>query len=724
MIAKGSSEASGWRLVGLRRSEKGWHIGAGRAIDEHEVNELQAKFDFVTELAEQEEFQRFIGSGRRLAEIFARGAEELEEDDVLSKRTQAATRDELLAASKLAVGLERHLAGDLKQRYGPVDARAQRFEATRARIRSSPPMLLFTNAAAPEAGAPLVAVDGTLFFASVLSTPAWEVILGGTGVLAALVRAHLEAVRDEFRPIYEEVKKIADAVTDGYPTLVYLRIDEETDEVSGLQLKSVPFHEAEAIRQILSQRAGALPTVEQVQAMAVALESVRLEQHLRFGGTSASHSVVGGNVHEGIEQPSSAEIELDRDLLGSVPIDYWSPVTYVLEQGPMRQQRLRGSVQKAKQAGAKLVVDVEDAVELSEHTAHGMLVEGMSPEEVITSLIRQSGLPSETIRMEHPPESGEQEVFEVFAGLRGISANEEIPVGDCSLARREVGLDAVTGFTLGEDEAGGARLIEEFRHADSYLRARIETNEIDFAEDEGLARARTSVAWLVVRGRFGEASLPNGEVQRFERELSMRVAEMGPVVLVRGISSGRRWLRWPSGRGEPAHQAIERGSLSLTPPLPADVGGSTRQGLLALERAVRETDPLAQVQALWQGIEAYVAGTKARKRLFSSTQLDSIRKSLSDDWTPREMKKLNWALGMLNEPSAREMLRWRLRRDDVRITDEELTVLMNLREVRNDIVHGRPVKEPPRAEAINQSIGLVARMLVQRIAGMATENSY
>jgi hypothetical protein len=52
------------------------------------------------------------------------------------------------------------------------------------------------------------------------------------------------------------------------------------------------------------------------------------------------------------------------------------------------------------------------------------------------------------------------------------------------------------------------------------------------------------------------------------------------------------------------------------------------------------------------------------------------------------------------------------------VTDDELAVLDDLYDIRNDIVHGRPVERPPQRDQINYGISIVSRMLVHRVAAL------
>jgi hypothetical protein len=705
-----------WSLGALSRSGDAWQIRAVRDLNEEAVAGLRPKFEFIHHLAQQEAFTRFLSSARRWQPIISEAEEEFTEEGVLSRRTQQAAGEEAPLTLSLALAVERDLLSDLEERLGRESAGARALRAARDRLRTAEPMLLFANALGEAEESLLAAAGDSIRFSAVYRRPAIEVLLGATGCLAALVRTHLELLRGEFQPIYEEIEALAAEVGEGSPQL--FRFPEKPGSAGSWQLLPVPVNEARAIRHVLNQRSGPLPTLRQVQEMAV-IDMARLDRHLLLGAVDTGHSITGGDVHEGIEQFSTAEVELDPKLLGSAPIDYWATVRFIFGQGDTRLERFKGSVKRAELNDGSLELDLEGAAELAEHSPRGTLAAGMSPEEVITALVRQSGLPLEAIRMEDPPEPGQVEEFELLAPVRGIAVRSELQIGPGRLLPFAAGEAARAGLDPDEADEAKKRLVEEFRQADSYLQVVKRTGEIDIAEDQALGQAQVAMAWLVVRSRYGEARMPGGVIQGFSRDEAVRVPELGPVVLVRGKETGRRWLRWPRGRGEPAQRTLDTDSAMLTPGLPENVPERERQALLALERAIGGSDPLAQAQALWQAIEAYISATKALVPLFTDDDLVKLRERLGEDWDERQSEKLDVAVRELNKPPANVRLRWRLRRDGVRITNEELALLQKLRRARNKVVHGERISSPPTREDVNQGIGLVARMLVQRIAGVA-----
>jgi hypothetical protein len=153
----------------------------------------------------------------------------------------------------------------------------------------------------------------------------------------------------------------------------------------------------------------------------------------------------------------------------------------------------------------------------------------------------------------------------------------------------------------------------------------------------------------------------------------------------------------------------------MQPQLPADLAANGRLSLLALRLAASQSDPLLQVQALWQAIECYCAGVKAEKKLFTKAERADLVERLGKGFGNLQQKQLESAIEKLNNPPLQARLETRLKRDGVPISQQELSVLDELRDIPNDVVHGRQVESLPTRETLDFGISLVSRMLVHRV---------
>jgi hypothetical protein len=151
------------------------------------------------------------------------------------------------------------------------------------------------------------------------------------------------------------------------------------------------------------------------------------------------------------------------------------------------------------------------------------------------------------------------------------------------------------------------------------------------------------------------------------------------------------------------------------------VPAGLRLALASLSLATTSGEPLVQVQALSLALEAYASGRGNERKLFSKADLKKVRALLDDQFSPARQKRLDDLVGKLNEESHGLRLRRVVREDAVPVTDSELQLLTDLRQARNDIVHGTEVKRPPTRDQILYGIAVVSRMLVHRVAALPGE---
>lgn len=121
------------------------------------------------------------------------------------------------------------------------------------------------------------------------------------------------------------------------------------------------------------------------------------------------------------------------------------------------------------------------------------------------------------------------------------------------------------------------------------------------------------------------------------------------------------------------------------------------------------------MEALWEAIEFYAAGTRVEKP-FKPSELKRLRKSLPEWLSADQRQRFEGLIKNLNTPPLGVRLTRRLDEDGVPLSEHERELLFGtLRDARNDRTHGRVPNPPTRAE-VHRGIGIVARMLVYRIA--------
>lgn len=257
-----------------------------------------------------------------------------------------------------------------------------------------------------------------------------------------------------------------------------------------------------------------------------------------------------------------------------------------------------------------------------------------------------------------------------------------------------------------------AELRDEFdapTHALAFVTARRTYD----AEEQGLARIDLALAWLTATLRYGLAELPDGNPRRFSREQSLtRVGRRG-IVAVRGLVSTRQWLRQPAVRERDGAVALDNTNRRL-PQAFQPLTLQEQHALSALKRATEVPDLLASVHALWEAIEFYTSGATVES-MFSKAELKAIRDAMPTEFSAEQRAHADDRIGHFNDPSLMVRLRGLLDKEGVPITDGELELLLALRKLRNDVVHGRDSKSPP-AEDVEYATSIVARMLVYRVA--------
>jgi hypothetical protein len=302
----------------------------------------------------------------------------------------------------------------------------------------------------------------------------------------------------------------------------------------------------------------------------------------------------------------------------------------------------------------------------------------------------------------------------VFVPVRGLTVETPVRVGRITIVPKPQGQAPLSALDLTADHIQA--LVAEYRDATAYATISIDADSLDTAEELGYTKIETAIAWLVARQRYGLLRLPDGTPQTFSRIQALQNIRYAAVVLVQGKTTGRQWLRWVNDVGSPMVRDLTPGSDLLRPEVPLDLDPRDERALRALMRAVNEPSAQQQVQALAEALENYAAGVKVPGP-FSTEQVNELKK-LAPDWlTDTQRKKFGEAVAGLNGSPFQRRLSERLERDGVPLTVDERELLFDtLRRTRNDVAHGRAVKNPPTREEILRGISVVSRALMFSIA--------
>jgi hypothetical protein len=717
MVANEDSRESGdetsWTLSALGYNDGAPTVTRVRDLSPAEVEKGRESINRIRSLARQRSFERVLESADRWERLVAKAAAELQKAGEISRQAQVAANAELAV---FLLAAER-FQDDLRTRAAVVegwsDHDREQFDRILSEAQSADYFILLREIARSE-GSDLLygsAGDTGLRLLEESGPDAEGAVVAVVGAVGELIHPLLVIFRETYESDAAPLQAMASEIEAGIPAFVRV-VEDPEGEGAQMSYIELPMYEMAVIDQALMT----LDRDDPHSAIGTILRGRELTL-VFFGEVSAGSALIDGSAKEGLNDLPNARLELDAGLIGSEPIDYWSQVSFGSQRGEFVDEKFEGVVQRGMVEGQRIRLDCEGAAALTEHMTGGMVTAHIMPAELIESMIAQSGWEGELRLSEEAGEPPKEEEFEVIVPLQGLGLREEVSIGGTTMIPVSAMGTAVAALDLDTDSETGAELAGEFHRGSAYAVARVTTDKPHLAEDKGLAEIDTAIAWLVVRGRYGLAKLPDGTPQEFSRQERLYGLRRGSVVLVRGVSTARQWLRRPDRiRNEQDSELSGQSSLAL-PRLPSELSVGDRQALLALRAAAAETDPFAQVQALWQAIESYVAGTKCQP-VFDPEELEVIRDALPANLTELQSDTLGRAIAGLNDPPLRVKLDQRIRQEGVPFTEDELDLLKRLRDARNAAVHGRSRGKPPSRDEIHHGIAIVSRMLVYRIAGV------
>lgn len=417
-----------------------------------------------------------------------------------------------------------------------------------------------------------------------------------------------------------------------------------------------------------------------------------------IGSTELDAAVSGGTLHTTMNGLPTARLKLSTRLLAGQPVDYFGDVAVRLgrRDGPT----FSGNVLSAEPTGDELDLDCQTHPSLTESKVGPFEAFDCDAREIMHVMTLAGGLSEDLVHIEGLDELP-LEIIEVLIPLRGLSVTRPLRLGRLTLIDPAETMSLAAPFS--SDNA-----LEPFRRADCHALYRMVDRRIFDVENRALAAVDVVLGWLVTRARYGLTHLPQGEPQRFIRNLALSRPSRAEVVISRGLDSGRTWLRGLL-RANP-DETVVISSSQWVPPAPETLSDAQRLSLDALRDAVEEQDPLRRVQALFQAIEFYVAGVTVPLR-FSNAEVRRVRKAVPKDIDAELRERAMQLLAKLNEPPLMAKLRETARGDGVPMTEGELDLLWRVRGARNRTVHGHAAR-PPDENELNYAVSLVARLLL------------
>ena len=429
---------------------------------------------------------------------------------------------------------------------------------------------------------------------------------------------------------------------------------------------------------------------------------------VRFGESEISDSRITGNVSSEADKIYlTAELVLPDELLTAASPDYQAEVEISASTGTDRHVLFTGYVDRViPEEGSTRICLVTRSRFMNEVSLGGFGYRNVHAGEIAWTIAQSVGFPPEKITIQDWT-PGPTELFEVATTVDGIFVDRPIALGKVTLFPNGTASHLADG--MGPDElreryAGGSAWALVFPTAQTLLEA----------EAEGLKQINLALAWLAARTRYSSVALPGGRPHAFRRHWTLSRVSLRDVVVVRGLSTSRKWLRALRGIPSKPELTIEDIDDLESPLLPGEAPVQVAEAISAWWRAAEVSNPLEAVVALWEAIEFYASGTKVEK-LFTKSEVRIIREASAEGLSDRKKQRLKEVLDMLNQAPLMIRLREALEDDGVPYTDEELNLLQKVRKRRNDLVHGRS-REAPAENDLRYAVAIVNRMLVYRIA--------
>lgn len=438
--------------------------------------------------------------------------------------------------------------------------------------------------------------------------------------------------------------------------------------------------------------------------MATAREVNGRRAVLKIGAVYLRDGVEAVHTNRAVGQMGTGTITLTLSAVADAPLDWLGDAQVLVEAGVETHPLLTGLVDRVE-VGETVVVNLVDSFKILGETQVQVAFEEVDAAEKIWSLARMAGLPAEALAIDgFEPRPTEE--FSVTAPLYGLGG---------SVGREFAGVQFFTrgGATKMARRFPDGELRGVWEGGDAWAQVRCVASTLLAAEEEGLARIDLAIAWLSCVSQFSAPHLPASPPRAFFRDWTVARVVRLDAVIVRGETTGRAWFR------APVHN-VERPALDLDE-IPdiheADLVGAAstqvREAVLAWRRAMEEHDALAAVLALWDAVEFYVSGTRA-KPLTEDATMKRIRRQALAGLTGEVRSRVDNVLGTVNDAPLLARLRLALANDRVPYTPTEFDLLKDLRTVRNDFIHGRE-RALPNATDRRLAVSLVGRMLVYRM---------
>ena len=423
---------------------------------------------------------------------------------------------------------------------------------------------------------------------------------------------------------------------------------------------------------------------------------------VRVGGDSLTASMSSITLSLRDDKVPVADVTLKHPV---PPFDYFAEMTVVDGEGDAARPRFTGTIISAVPIDGGLRVQASGMTEFMEFAVAPWVTRNVDPLDLIYLLARTSGISDERIQIDFQNRPA-LETFEIVVPVRGCRVERAVALTD---GVRLIPSHLMRFGTFGDEKTLG-QLRQPFDAADTLAVTQVShVRRLFQAEELGLAAIQDALAWLVVRLRVGASQLADGELRGFVRSDARAEIKLADVVCATGLMTGRRWIR---DRNVPlAPATFEARDLDSLPGRGLRPETRLRQAVSALARASDEArGTLERLNAFWEALEFFAAEV-ALPSVFTRAEARALRKRANLNLSNEQVKRLDFAISQLNATPLMARVWERASRNGTRVSDGDREVIARLRELRNDIVHGRASVSPLRTD-FEHGVSIVARLLV------------
>lgn len=385
--------------------------------------------------------------------------------------------------------------------------------------------------------------------------------------------------------------------------------------------------------------------------------------------------------------------------------DYAAPVVISEVSGSKQQPLFTGVTDEVQARDGVVTVVFHTDPGLAESRIRGWGFLNVTPQEMFWSTARAAGYKEEQVNTEGWS-PGPAEIFEVAVPVVGIKLTRDTSIGDVRFTAESSVRDLGWGFA-------GLDIVDEYARGPVWALTTVTSRTLYDAEEEGMRRLDTVLAWLMARAGYSYYQMPSQPPRTWRRIWGQAVPDRADAVAVRGLSTQRRWLHAPKVMAVEHVLDFDDVPGLDQPALPHSLTRQEQLAITAWRRARLTSDSTLAVGALWEALEFY-ASAAALPSIFTPEEEGRALRNAAGGFNAEQTKRVRARLNNLNQPHLPDALAEAYKADGVPVSSAELRLLRKLREQRNDFVHGRGGRPADPAD-LRYGLAIVARMLVHRI---------